>query len=171
MSNEEPKVKTEAPAGQPPGIESPLGEIELAACMLRFEGFNWEEIEKALRVKYGDRAPAARTLQNWFTRKAGRLVPFYRGFADEQARLRREETHDLFKSVLKEAVRKLVTLMRSSKLDMVQFLAVKEIINRELGEPLKISADASGKDPATRILEEMGIKTKTDDGGADKQDA
>lgn len=157
---EEKKEKNEEKSD----LKSPIGEIELEACRLKFEGFNTSEIHERLVRKYGSNVPAERTILNWFWSK-GRLGVFYKTYADAEAKMRREETKDLFRASVKEAVRKLVTLMRTSKLDVVQLGAAKEIINRELGEPLKVVADA-GKDPATRILEEIGIiaKKESNDG-------
>jgi hypothetical protein len=150
------------------GQISPLGAIELEACQMRFEGFSYAETAKVLIMRYGERAPAEGTLRNWFM-KGGKVEPFYEAYADAEAKLRRRETKDVFRAHLKNAVRTLVELMTKSNNDGVKISAAKEVINRELGEPLKITADVGGKDPAVRILEELGIIEKH--GGEDKQDS
>lgn len=163
--NEEPKDKVQ-PEGEP-SVLSPIGEMELEACRLKFEGYSWKEMREKMVILYGERAPAERTMKNWFW-KGGRIYLFYKDFARQEANVRRSESTDIFRAHLKDAVRQLVTLMKTSSLDMVKLMAAKEIINREMGEPLKVVSDA-GKDPATRILEELGITDK-DDGESDKSD-
>jgi hypothetical protein len=147
---------------------SPLGEIELEACRFKFEGFSYKESAERLKMRFGENAPSEQTLRIWFCR-SGRVQPFYDAYAEAEAKIRRFEARDMFRAQLKEAVRTLVTLMSTSPMDTVRIAAAKEIINRELGEPLKLTGDI-GKDPAQRILEVMGI-IKKQDGGENIKDA
>lgn len=160
--NEEPKENKNL--DEQGGTLSPLGEIELEACRLRFEGFTYEEMMKQLVGKFGERAPAVQTLRHWFMR-GGKLYVFYDGYVEEEAAARRKQSIDVFKSYLKEAARSMVYLMKTSPSDMVKFLSAKEIINRQLGEPVRPVANLNVKNPAREILEDAGLIEKGNDTG------
>lgn len=139
------------------GTLSPIGEIELEACRLRFEGYTYEKMAEKLLIFYGDRAPAEKTLTKWFY-KSGKLYDFYVSYADSEAKARRSEVINIFRAHLSTATRTLVSLL-NSKMDMVKLAAAREIINRELGEPLKVVAppDQKGANLAREILQEAGL--------------
>src|SRR3989304_1062823 len=109
---------------------SPLGEIELESLRLKFEGFMYKEMADRLKMRFGDNGPAESTLRMWFA-TGGKLKEFYNNYADEEAKIRRVESRDVFRAYLKDAVRILITLMKDSPMDTVRIAAAKEIINRE----------------------------------------
>lgn len=140
------------------GTESPIGELELEAIRLKFEGYNYPEIASRLQISLG-RTVSDKTIKNWFYR-SGKLYDFYNDYALKEAEIRRSTSLDLFRAHLDDAVRTLFTLMGKSKSDMIRLLAAKEIINRQLGEPKKVVA-VEPNDPVQRLLD--GIKIFEDD--------
>lgn len=140
---------------------SPLGAVELEAMRLWFEGFNSQEIEKQLRVMFGEAGVIAGTIRHWFC-KGGKLRKLYENYAEEEAKERRSQANDLSLAVTKEMLRILVTLARSSTNDSVRYAAAKELVNRTLGEPVKVVANL-GKDPVDALLAKYGIVEKIND--------
>lgn len=111
-------------------LESTLSEPEMTAIEMKYEGYNYKEMEKALMdIPY-------KTIRVWFSR-SGKLYDFYKSYALEESKKRKAEAHDTFKAHLNNAVRTLVNVMNNSKIDVARVQAAKEIINRQLGEPVK----------------------------------
>lgn len=144
---------------------STLGKPELQAIEMKYEGFNYKEIAEATETEY-------KTVRVWFSR-GGKLYEFYKAYAEEETKLRRAQTHDTFKAHLNNAVRVLVHVMNKSKLDVARVQAAKEIINRQLGEPLKVVAVDDGK--VNHILEaikQLDAETiQPNEGGGDSTDS
>jgi hypothetical protein len=133
---------------------SPLGAMELEACRLKFEGYNAKEISAKLTVEFGERAPAWQTVRTWFM-KGGKLYDWYKSYTTDEAKARQDETLEMYRAHLKNAMREVIRLMNQSTADSVRLQAACKIIDRQLGEiPKTIQI---GKDPATRILEELCI--------------
>lgn len=131
--------------------------VDLDAVKYKFDGYTSADIEKLLVATYGrENVPSAGSIRCWFA-VGGRLHEFYKAYAANEAKFRRREAIDILRAHLGDASRTLVQIMGKSKSDMVKFLAAKELINRQLGEPIKPVANLTGKDPAQRILEELGI--------------
>jgi hypothetical protein len=149
------------------GTISALGIVELEAMRLRFEGYYPKEIEQTLKQLYGDRVPTWWTIRNWFT-TGGKLKEWYEDYVTRESKIRQQEAKEMFRAHLKNAIRELVRLMNNSPTDSVRIAAAREIINRELGEPVKVIANTE-KDPAQRILEELGVIEKKTDGGTTKE--
>jgi hypothetical protein len=148
---------------------STLGIVELEAMRLKFDGYNAQEIEKTLKQQYGNRVPTWWTIKNWFsTGRQGKLRIWYEDYVKKESEVRHQEAKDMFRAHLKNAIRTLVKLMNESPNDSVRISAAREIINRELGEPVKVIANTE-KDPAQRILEELGVIEKKTDGGTTKE--
>lgn len=102
---------------------------ELIALEMKFEGYNYKEIAKALEEEH-------LTIRKWFM-SSGKLHAYYKQYAAEEAEARRKEATDTFKAHLGNAVRTLVDVMNKSKFDPARVNAAKEIINRHFGEPVK----------------------------------
>lgn len=148
-----------------------INEVELEACRLRFEGYTSKEISQSLGLMFGfDHAPTSGLIRQWFMR-GGKLDDYYRAYANEEAKIRKQEARDVFKAHLTGATRTLVFLMGKSESDMVRYLASKEIVNRELGEPVKPVANLNVNNPAREILQEAGLIDKPNDTGEVKQDS
>lgn len=141
---------------------SPLGEVELEACRLHFEGYSSNEIEKIFLKMFPDYNPKASTIRGWFSPK-GKLAEFYKEYAKTEGDVRRSEARDAFRAHLKSAVRVLLAIMNDpTEQAPSRVAAARMIIDRELGEPIKPLLPLA-KDPAERILEEMGIIAKKND--------
>jgi hypothetical protein len=162
MKDEEKKDKQ----GQT-GTISTLGIVELEAMRLKFEGYFPKEIEKTLKEQYGDRVPTWWTIRNWFT-TGGKLKEWYHDYVERESKIRQEEAREMFRAHIKNAICELVRLLNNSPMDTVRIAAAREIINRELGEPVKPTVIIE-KDPAQRILEELGVIEKKSDGGTTQQ--
>lgn len=128
-------------------LEIVLPEAELMAVEMKFEGFNYIEISQKTGINY-------KTVRTWFA-KNGKLYDYYRAYAQEESKLRRAEAHDTFKAHLNNAVRTLVQVMNKGKLEVARVQAAKEIINRQLGEPLKVVA--TDEDKVNPILEAIRL--------------
>lgn len=126
---------------------SPLGEKELLAIEMKFDGFNYKEIATKIDASYG-------VVRQWFM-TGGKLRAFYDAYVEEESKARRKTADDIFKAHLNTAVRTLVDVMTRSKLDIARIAAAKEIINRQLGEPLKVIASDNGK--VTEYLEAIRL--------------
>lgn len=143
-----------------PSPFSPFGEIELEACRLRFEGHTSAELEIVLARRYGDRGPKAKTIRNWFAR-GGRLYDFNKSYVEEETQGRHTLAQQVFSAHVKNAARTIVLLMNDpNQPAMIRFRTAQYIINRELGLPTKAVPVTETKDPATRILERMGLIPK-----------
>lgn len=122
---------------KPEPIESPLGEKEMLAIEMRFEGYTYKEIGAKIEIHAG-------AIAKWFM-NGGKLYEFYQSYAKEEADIRRKASHDMFKAHLGNAVRTLVQVMQTSKIDIARIAAAKEVINRQLGEPVKVIATDGDK--------------------------
>ena len=111
---------------------SSLGKQELDAIEMKYEGYNHKEIADSIKMSH-------QAVRNWFM-NGGKLYDFYIAYAKEESKKRKAEAHDTFKAHLNNAVRVLVAVMNKSKLDVARVQAAKEIINRQLGEPVKTIA-------------------------------
>jgi hypothetical protein len=118
-------------------IPSVLGQEEMTAMEMKYEGFNCKEIAEKLGMNHG-------SVRGWFAR-GGKLYEYYIAYATEESELRKKEAHDTFKAHLNNAVRTLVSVMNKSRLDIARVAAAKEIINRQMGEPLKVIATDEGR--------------------------
>jgi hypothetical protein len=107
-------------------------ELELQAIEMRYEGYSIKEIAELLKLNYG-------YLRKCFAVK-GKLYEHYVNYAKEEKEIRRKQAHDTFSANLNEAVRVLVQIAKKSRVDVARVQAAKEIINRQLGEPLKVVA-------------------------------
>lgn len=137
-----------------------IDEVDQEAIRLRFEGYTYAKMRELLLELFGpDRTPTILTMRGWFY-KHGRLYDFYNAYAKHETKTRRKEAMDILRAHLGNASRTLVGLMDPKTSDMVRLLASKEVINRLLGEPVKPIANLNTKDPATRILEDMGLLDK-----------
>ncbi len=112
-------------------------EQDMRAIEMKYEGYNMKEISVTLDVPHI-------TVRSWFY-AGGRLHQAYIDYAKEETELRRKTAHDIFKAHVPDAVRTLVSVMSKSKLDIARVQAAKEIINRQMGEPLKIIATDEGR--------------------------
>ncbi len=134
-----------------------INEVDLRTVELRYEGYPYKEMHKILLQEFDEaRVMHPNRLRGLFM-KGGRLDEFYKAYAINETKFRRKEAVDILRAHLGNASRTLVKVMSNSKSDMVQFLAAKEIINRMLGEPVKPMVSIPGKDPAERILSELGL--------------
>lgn len=149
--------------------ESPLGAVELDACRMWFEGFTSKEIEVALKATYGEAGVVAETIRKWFA-TGGKLEAFYKEYAETEAKIRFAETRNMFRAHVKNAVRVLVQMMNNKdEHPPSRVNAAKEIIYREMGQPLKVVADASGKTLARNILESAGLYDDDEESNEDNQ--
>lgn len=146
------------------GKISPISEVDLEAIRLRFEGASNSQLSAILFDKFKLEV-TPKTVGNWFC-KGGRLHEFYKDYAKSEALVRQAVSLDLFRAHLDGAVKTLLDLMVKSKSDMIKYLAAKEIINRQLGEPKKV-IQADVNNPAKEILEGAGILLN--DGGKDTE--
>jgi len=142
-------------------LESPLGEREMLAVEMRYEGYNNAEIAAAIAERFPGSAVQHQTVRAWFMR-GGKIRDFYDAYVIDQNKARNSEARGMFTAHVKNAVRTLVHVMNKSKLDFARVQAAKEILARELGEPLKVVV-APGSDPAEKLLEAYGIRIKTTD--------
>ena len=143
--------------------ESPLGQIELEAMRMWFEGYTSMEIEKSLHLRFGDAGVKADTVRRWFA-TGGKLHEIYKEYAESEARYRQEETRNAFRAHVKNAVRVLVQIMNDpAQHTPSRVRAAEDIINRELGEPLKVIAPPKDKGLVNEILREAGLLSDGND--------
>ena len=137
---------------------SQIGEMELTAIEMKFDGHNYKEIWERLKIKYNEHAPEYQTIRAWLMNN-GKLYHFYNDFVKEQSEIRKKEAITTFKAHLNTAVRVLVSIATNENAqESARVNACKEIINRELGEPLK-RAQVEETNPAREILERAGLLT------------
>jgi hypothetical protein len=152
-----PNLATKQQCGTNLALISPLGEIELEACRLRFEGYSSTEIETNLARHYGDRGPKAKTVRSWFSR-GGKLCEFYKSYAEEEVRVRHTVAQQIFQAHVKNAARTMIQIMLDpTRPSMARFRVAKYIIDRELGPPPKAPVGSECKNPAREILEELEL--------------
>jgi hypothetical protein len=138
---------------------SPLGEVELEVMRMWFEAYTSGEIEKALKIRFGERGPSANMVRAWLCR-GGKLCEFYKEYAKTEGEYRNKETRQAFRAHIKNAARVLVQIMNDPLQPAPSRVkAAEDIINRELGEPIKVVANLE-KNPAREILEELGVIDK-----------
>ena len=125
-----------------------LSELELEAVRMRYRGSNLKEIAEKARVAYG-------TARGWFM-VGGKLNKTYRNYSKAESKFRIEQARNLFKGELVKSIQVLVKLLDDPQ-PRVRFLAAKEIILRELGEPPKQIFVNDERDPAREILLAMGL--------------
>lgn len=111
-------------------IDEALSEADLDAIELKFEGASLKQIAEKLGV-------AHQTVRAWFM-TGGRLQEAYFKYATDEAKRRRAQATDTFNAHLNNAVMTLVAIMSKSKMDIARVQAAKEVINRLMGEPLKV---------------------------------
>ncbi len=113
-----------------------LPSIEHRAIELRFEGYPYSEIQKTLAKEYPTEIiPHFNTIKSWF-RTGGKLASNYFEYAKVEGDFRHKHTQDIFKAHVTTAIQTMVQLLGSPS-HMVRMLAAKEILNRQLGEPVK----------------------------------
>lgn len=117
------------------------------AIELKFEHKPMEEI--ALEV-----GRAYSTVRNWFA-KGGRLQIAYDLYADEESKLRQKRAHERYAAMLNKAL-DCIDILLDSGHDPTKLKAAQEVINRNLGEPLKRYRDETD-DTVGRILRAAGI--------------
>jgi len=127
-------------------------EQEIKAIEMRFKGVPMKEIAKIVGVAYP-------TVRGWFMR-GGRLHEHYMNYLKDQQDLRLEESKKILRMNLKNATVVLANSLKSLD-EKIKLAAAKEIINRELGEPIKRITDETD-DVVSRILKEVGV-LKDDD--------
>lgn len=120
-----------------------ITQIDLKMVELKFEGYTYNEISKST-------GHSINIVKTAFS-KHGRLHDFYRLYATEEGEARREAARDMFKAHLHSAIRTLVAVM-NGKVDVARVAAAREIINRQLGEPVKPVVLMDG-DRVTEYLE------------------
>lgn len=144
---------------------SPIGEIELEAMRMRFEAYTSAEMSRILTQRFGDRAPSAGVIRGWFCR-GGKLVSLYDEYVRTEGAYRRNEARAAFKAHIKNAVRVLLQIMNDKDGHTPSRVrAAEDVINRELGEPVRPVANLNVKNPAREILEDAGLIEKTHDTG------
>lgn len=136
-------------------LPSLLSEPKMLAIEMKYEGYSYPEIRAALAERYaGEQPPALKTIQMWFY-KNGELYDFYKAYAISENKLRAREARLTIKAHVKNAVRTLVQVMNKSKLDFARVQAAKELLARELGDPVKTVVNID--DPAEKLLVAMRI--------------
>lgn len=138
--------------------ESLLTALDLRAIELRFEGCTADEIVNGLVKNFPEVKPyKPQTVRNWFS-KNGRLRSFYESYAKEQTVERKALALSVYEANLERNVKALLGIAHNVKTPaVVRVMALKELINRQLGEPKKV-VENTVKDPAREILDELGIK-------------
>ena len=125
-------------------VLSDLDKRQMIAIEMKYEGFTSKETADVISNMEGMDSVTDISVRAWFS-KQGKLHDYYRAYAEEETKKRRSQAHDTFKAHLNNAVRTLVHVMNKSKLDVARVQAAKEIINRQLGEPLKVVAVDDGR--------------------------
>ena len=137
--------------------------MDLDAVKFRFDGLPYRSIEMELYKIYGELAPREQTIRLWFS-SGGRLREYYDGYVANETAVRHKEALDIFKAHLPTAVRTLVGAM-NDKSGMVRIMAAERIINRQLGDPVKVIANIKEDSPVRRLLRSRGIIDNKDDTG------
>jgi len=133
-----------------------IGLQDLKAIEMKFKGVPLKKIAKETGIAYI-------TVRQWFM-TGGRLHEEYKEYCNKQEEILLSEAKKLFKKNIKNASIALIRLLKSNDQKIV-IAAAKEIINRELGEPLKRVTHETD-DTVMKILKEAGvIKEEKDDGG------
>lgn len=111
-------------------LSAKLDQNDLRAIEMKYEGYTYKQIAE----ETGWTHQYVRLLFY----KGGRLTEYYAIYASEENEIRRTEARTMFKAHVPNAVRTLVQIMNKSKFDTARVQAAKEVINREMGEPVKV---------------------------------
>ena len=133
-----------------------LTDIEQKAIEYKFYGFEYKEMATMLKEEHPETAPVYQTIRNWFM-KGGRLYDAYEKYNKEQSAINLKEATALWKGHAKNAMRTVLSLMKSSKTDNVKLSSAQEILGRAYGSVPKIVFQQENKDVFDDILKEIGL--------------